>query len=95
MQADRTIVDFERFRYEVMARSAQRGIDLFTLRLHPGEGPVRDPIGHAGEEAGVVLEGSMEVIVAGVTHRLGRGRRDLVSSARSRTRSSRSTESRA
>ena len=70
---DRTIVEFERFRYEVMARSAQRGIDLFTLRLEPGDGPVRDPIGHAGEEAGVVVEGTMDVVVAGVTHRLGPG----------------------
>jgi transcriptional regulator with XRE-family HTH domain len=70
---DRTIVEFERFRYEVMARSAQRGIDLFTLRLEPGDGPVREPIGHAGEEAGVVVEGTMDVVVAGVTHRLGPG----------------------
>ena len=36
---DRTVVEFEAFRYEVMARSAQRGIDLFTLRLEPGAGP--------------------------------------------------------
>ena len=70
---ERTVVEFERFSYEVMARSAQRGIDLFTLRLEPGEGPVRDPIGHAGEEAGMVVEGTMDVVVAGVTHRLGPG----------------------
>ena len=70
---DRTVVEFERFRYEVMARSAQRGIDLFTLRLEPGDGPVRDPIGHAGEEAGVVVEGTMDVVVAGTTYRLGPG----------------------
>ena len=70
---DRTVVAFERFRYEVMARSAQRGIDLFTLRLEPGEGPVRDPVSHAGEEAGMVVEGAMEVIVAGATYRLGPG----------------------
>ena len=70
---DRTVVEFERFSYEVMARSAQRGIDLFTLRLEPGDGPVRDPIGHAGEEAGVVVEGTMDVVVAGLTYRLGPG----------------------
>ena len=34
---------------------------------------MRDPIGHAGEEAGVVLEGEMEVLVAGAAHRLGPG----------------------
>ena len=49
---DRTVVAFDRFRYEAMARSAQRGIDLFSLRLDPGDGPIRDPVGHAGEEAG-------------------------------------------
>ena len=70
---DRTVVEFERFRYEVMARSAQRGIDLFTLRLEPGAGPVRDPVSHAGEEAGMVVEGSMDVIVAGGSYRLGPG----------------------
>ena len=70
---DRTVVEFERFRYEVMARSAQRGIDLFTLRLEPGDGPVRDAVSHAGEEAGMVVEGQMDVIVAGETHRLGPG----------------------
>ncbi len=70
---DRTVVEFEAFRYEVMARSAQRGIDLFTLRLEPGEGPVRDPVSHAGEEAGMVVSGSMDVIVAGASYRLGPG----------------------
>ena len=70
---DRTVVEFERFRYEVMARSAQRGIDLFTLRLEPGAGPVRDPVSHAGEEAGMVVEGTMDVIVAGASYRLGPG----------------------
>ena len=70
---DRTVVEFERFRYEVMARSAQRGIDLFTLRLEPGAGPVRDPVSHAGEETGMVVEGSMDVIVAGASYRLGPG----------------------
>ena len=70
---DRTVVEFERFRYEVMARSAQRGIDLFTLRLEPGAGPVRDPVSHAGEEAGMVVEGTMDVVVAGASYRLGPG----------------------
>jgi len=70
---DRTVVRFERFRYEAIARSAQRQIDLFFLHLEPGDGPVRDVTGHAGEECGVVLEGQMDVIVAGVAHRLKPG----------------------
>src|SRR4051812_35623413 len=60
---DRTIVEFERVRYEAVARSAQRQIDLFFLSLRPGEGPVREPTSHAGEESGVVLRGRMDVIV--------------------------------
>ena len=93
--ADRTVVEFEAFRYEVMARSAQRGIDLFTLRLEPGEGPVRDPIAHAGEEAGMVVSGSMDVDRRRA-RRTGSGRATRSgSSAASRTRSPRSATSRA
>jgi transcriptional regulator with XRE-family HTH domain len=71
--AERTVVRFDRFRYEAVARNARRHIDLFFLYLEPGEGPVRDLAGHAGEECGVVLEGAIDVIVAGATHRLGAG----------------------
>lgn len=71
--ADRTVVEFGRVRYEMLARSAQRSVDLFTMHLQPGNGVVRQPIGHAGEEAGVVLTGTMEVVVAGAAHRLGPG----------------------
>ena len=60
---ERTVVEFERFRYEAVARSSRRSIDLFVLRLEPGDGPVRDLVRHAGEEAGLVLDGTMEVIV--------------------------------
>jgi transcriptional regulator with XRE-family HTH domain/Iap family predicted aminopeptidase len=70
---DRTVVEFERLRYEAVARSAQRQIDLFFLYLRPGEGPVRELTTHAGEESGVVLSGSMDVVVAGQRHRLGPG----------------------
>ena len=69
----RTIVEFERFRYEAIARSARRSIDLFVLRLEPGDGPVRDLVRHAGEEAGLVLEGSLEVRVADTAQILHEG----------------------
>jgi transcriptional regulator with XRE-family HTH domain len=71
--AERTIVDYERLRYEAVTRSAQRHIDLFFLHLRPGDGPARDLTSHAGEESGVVLRGAMDVIVAGERHRLNPG----------------------
>ena len=70
---ERTIVEFDRFRYEAIARSARRSIDLFVLRLAPGDGPVRDLVRHAGEEAGLVLEGSLEVLVGDSAHVLHEG----------------------
>lgn len=69
----RTVVEFERFRYEAIAQSSRRTIDLFILRLEPGRGPVRDLVRHPGEEAGLVLSGHMEVVVAGAPHPLGPG----------------------
>jgi transcriptional regulator with XRE-family HTH domain len=69
----RTTVEFERFRYEAIAQSPRRTIDLFILRLEPGRGPVRDLVRHPGEEAGLVLSGRMEVVVAGGHHPLGPG----------------------
>src|SRR3954465_9982058 len=51
---ERTVVEFERLRYEAVARSAQRQIDLFFLYLKPGDGPARELTTHAGEETGVV-----------------------------------------
>jgi transcriptional regulator with XRE-family HTH domain len=71
--SERTVVEFERLRYEAVARSAQRQIDLFFMHLRPGHGPARELTSHAGEESGVVLEGEMDVIVAGERHRLGPG----------------------
>lgn len=70
---ERTVVRFDRFRYEAVTRSVERHLDLFFLYLEPGEEPVRDVTGHAGEECGVVLSGAMDVIVAGESHRLGPG----------------------
>ena len=71
--AERTAVSYPGARYEAVARSDRRALDLFFLHLEPGLGPVREPVGHAGEEAGVVLSGTLDVEVAGVQHRLGPG----------------------
>lgn len=70
---DRTVVVQDRARYEAIARSSRRRLDLFYLYLDPGEGAVREPVAHAGEEAGVVVSGTMDVIVGDQTHRLGPG----------------------
>lgn len=70
---DRTHVEFERFRYEVVARSAQRLLDLFFLRVAPGDEPVRELTTHTGEECGVVLEGELDVLVGGESYRLRQG----------------------
>jgi transcriptional regulator with XRE-family HTH domain len=70
---ERTVVTFERFHYEAVARSENRKIDLFFLHLQPGDGPVRDAVAHAGEECGVVIFGCMDVIVGDATYRLETG----------------------
>lgn len=70
---DRTVVVQDRARYEAIARSSRRRLDLFYLYLDPGEGAVREPVAHAGEEAGVVVSGTMDVIVGEQAHRLGPG----------------------
>jgi transcriptional regulator with XRE-family HTH domain len=70
---ERMLVEFERFRYEVVARSTARLLDLFFLRVAAGDGVVREPTAHAGEECGVVLEGTLDVEVAGVAYRLEQG----------------------
>jgi transcriptional regulator with XRE-family HTH domain len=72
-RSERTVVEFDRLRYEAIAVSARRTIDLFVLRLEPGAGPVRDVVRHPGEEAGLVLSGRMEILVAGESHELGVG----------------------
>ncbi len=71
--AARKHVDFGRFHYEAIAQSRRRTIDLFVLHVDPGEGPVREVVAHAGEEAGLVISGQMDVLVAGTPHRLGPG----------------------
>jgi transcriptional regulator with XRE-family HTH domain len=49
----RIVVVQDRARYEAIARSSRRKLDLFYLYLQPGDGAVREPVSHAGEEAGV------------------------------------------
>jgi transcriptional regulator with XRE-family HTH domain len=69
----RIVVVQDRARYEAIARSSRRKLDLFYLYLQPGDGAVREPVSHAGEEAGVVISGAMQVLVGEQTHRLDAG----------------------
>lgn len=71
--SERTVVDYGSLRYEAVARSDRRKLDLFFLHLAPGDGHVREPVEHAGEECGVVLRGSMDVVVGSDTYRLKTG----------------------
>lgn len=70
---ERTVMVHKRARYEAVTRSSQRRFDLFMLYLQPGEGPVREPVSHAGEESCVVLSGCMDISVGSQTHRLKAG----------------------
>jgi len=70
---ERAVVTYGRVRYEALARSHLRNMDLFLLYLQPGEGVVREAVGHAGEECGLVLEGALAVHVGEATYSLGRG----------------------
>jgi len=70
---DRTVVTYDRFRYEAVARSSRRKLDLYFLYLQPGDGPVREPVAHVGEECGVVLSGAMDVTISDESHRLVTG----------------------
>ncbi len=70
---ERTVMVHGRARYEAVTRSSQRRLDLFYLYLQPGDGPVRNAVGHAGEECGTVLSGRLEVSAGDTTHVLGPG----------------------
>jgi transcriptional regulator with XRE-family HTH domain len=70
---ERTVMVHERARYEAITRSSQRRLDLFYLYLQPGAGPVREAVGHAGEECGTVLSGQLEVTVGENCYELGAG----------------------
>lgn len=51
----------------------RRGLDLFLIRLGPGDGSGEDAYTHSGIEAGVVLSGGFELDVDKRTYVLGEG----------------------
>jgi transcriptional regulator with XRE-family HTH domain len=61
-------------RYGLVAASRQdRRMSILSETYHPGTDTGEDLLSHAGEEGGVVVEGELELTVAGKTWLLGRG----------------------
>lgn len=70
---NRMKLDFSSFRYEVLTLASRRQLDFFILRLPPRGVPAREALAHRGEECGLVLEGALDVSIAGETYRLEKG----------------------
>jgi transcriptional regulator with XRE-family HTH domain len=70
--AERRIVTFQNtgVKYEFLTPDLQRNIEMLELRLKPGQHTGTRPLSHDGEECAVVIQGTMEVEVAGTTYRL-------------------------
>lgn len=58
---------------ELLSPSLDGQLELLLCRLAPGSSSGAEPYCHAGEEAGYVLAGSLELTVDGVTHLLQAG----------------------
>ncbi len=64
-------------RRRILKQDRARGIEVALNEYEPGTSNAAAPLGHEGYEYGVLLEGSLEVVVNGRTHRLRPG--DLIS----------------
>ena len=58
--------------YEFLTPDLQRNIEMLELKLKPGEG-TGQIFSHEGEECAVVVQGTIDIEVAGTTYRLERG----------------------
>jgi transcriptional regulator with XRE-family HTH domain len=72
---ERRVVTFQHtgVKYEFLTPDLQRNIEMLTLRLEPGQHTGERPLAHDGEECAVVIQGTMDVEVAGTTYRLQPG----------------------
>ena len=59
--------------YELLTPDLQRTIQMIWLHMEPGEITSDSPRSHDGEECAVVLDGTVEVQVGGVSHILSAG----------------------
>jgi transcriptional regulator with XRE-family HTH domain len=48
-------------------------LDVYLTTIEPGGTSGSDPYSHVGEEAGIVLRGTLELVVDGITHLLREG----------------------
>jgi transcriptional regulator with XRE-family HTH domain len=48
-------------------------LDVYLITIEPGGTTGSDPYSHVGEEAGIVLLGTLELVVDGITHLLREG----------------------
>ena len=73
--AQRRIVTFQNtgVKYEFLTPDLQRSIEMLELRLKAGQHTGSRPLAHEGEECAVVVQGSVEIELAGVTYRLEAG----------------------
>lgn len=61
-------------RWELLSPDNQRSMEFIMGVYEPGgKLGIPDPIAHAGEECGLVLEGELELTIAGEVHRLKPG----------------------
>lgn len=58
---------------EFLTPDLQRNIEMVEMRIKPGHSSARTLRAHDGEECAVVLEGEVEVEVAGIVYRLEAG----------------------
>ncbi len=72
---ERRVVTFQKtgVEYELLTPDLQRNIEMLEMRLKPGQHTGHGPLAHDGEECAVVIEGVVEIEVAGVTYRLEAG----------------------
>ncbi len=72
---DRRIVKFPGggMYVEFLTPDLQRNIEMVEMRIKPGYNSARTERAHDGEECAVVLEGEVEVDLAGVTYQLHAG----------------------
>jgi transcriptional regulator with XRE-family HTH domain len=73
--AERRVVTFQKtgVEYELLTPDLQRSIEMLEMRLKPGQHTGGGPLSHDGEECAVVIEGVVEIELAGTTYRLEAG----------------------
>ena len=73
--SERRVVTFQKtgVKYEFLTPDLQRSIEMLELRLKPGQHTGTRPLSHEGEECAVVIQGTIDVEVAGTTYRLEAG----------------------